>query len=149
MGRTKKVVIPTGGLPVRESITSSSSKKKSKKKKKVASDAAPYDEAVDRRNAGAATDTLPVMDASAFVNQKRNESFESTETTDDDEEDEDGLVSSTFRVMLVGACLLGTGTLAFHQIPGLLPHNQENGDDGEDVDRWINAFYCATMTLTT
>ena len=51
---------------------------------------------------------------------------------------------STVRVLLVGAALLSIGTTGFYHLPGMI---KGGGDDGSN--RLVNAFYCATMTLTT
>jgi hypothetical protein len=46
------------------------------------------------------------------------------------------------RVLLLGLSLLTVGTVGFYKIPGLL-------SDQAPGSRWVNAFYCAAVTLTT
>ena len=49
---------------------------------------------------------------------------------------------SSARVIVVGMGLVGVGMLGFYHIPGLMA-------DDVKGDRFINAFYCAAITLTT
>lgn len=49
---------------------------------------------------------------------------------------------SWVRVLALGACLLGTGTVSFRYLPGLL-------NDSAPGSPWVNAFYCSAITLTT
>ena len=49
---------------------------------------------------------------------------------------------SSLRVLALGVALLVLGTIGFFQIPGMI------SDEAEGT-KWINAFYCAVMTLTT
>ena len=59
---------------------------------------------------------------------------------------------STMRVALVGASLLTVGTVGFYHIPGLIRKHDidhDHHDHPSANNRWIDAFYCATMTLTT
>lgn len=49
---------------------------------------------------------------------------------------------STSRLLTVAASLLVIGTLGFYHLDGMIV------DDAEG-DRWVNAFYCCVMTLTT
>ena len=57
---------------------------------------------------------------------------------------------STVRVFVVGATLLLIGTAGFYHLPGMMQSKQDGDDeDGDDSHRLVNAFYCATMTLTT
>jgi hypothetical protein len=49
---------------------------------------------------------------------------------------------SWIRVMALGMCLLGTGTVSFRYLPGLL-------NDSAPGSPWVNAFYCSAITLTT
>ena len=51
---------------------------------------------------------------------------------------------STARVLLVGAALLTVGTLGFYYIPGLIQKDMDSPGN-----HLINAFYCASITLTT
>jgi hypothetical protein len=53
---------------------------------------------------------------------------------------------SWVRVLLLGACLLGMGTVSFRYVPGLL---QESAKDANGYSPWISAFYCSAITLTT
>jgi hypothetical protein len=55
--------------------------------------------------------------------------------------DEGGKLSSQ-RVVMLGASILTIGTLGFYYMPGMIL-------DGAAGSRLVNAFYCATMTLTT
>jgi hypothetical protein len=49
---------------------------------------------------------------------------------------------SWIRVLALGACLLGTGTVSFRYLPGLL-------NESAPGSPWVNAFYCSAITLTT
>jgi hypothetical protein len=49
---------------------------------------------------------------------------------------------SWVRVLALGVCLLGTGTVSFRYLPGLL-------NDSAPGSPWVNAFYCSAITLTT
>lgn len=49
---------------------------------------------------------------------------------------------SSGRVLLLGALLLGFGAVGFHEIPGMI-------SDEAGGTKWVNAVYCAVMTLTT
>jgi hypothetical protein len=49
---------------------------------------------------------------------------------------------SSSRLLAVAAALLGIGTLGFYHIDGMIV------DDAKG-DRWVNAFYCSVITLTT
>lgn len=49
---------------------------------------------------------------------------------------------SWVRVLALGASLLGTGTVSFRYLPGLL-------NDSAPGSPWVNAFYCSAITLTT
>lgn len=49
---------------------------------------------------------------------------------------------SLSRLFTVAAILIGVGTVGFYIIDGMMA-----GDD--KGHRWINAFYCCVMTLTT
>jgi hypothetical protein len=49
---------------------------------------------------------------------------------------------STLRVVGLGVALVGFGALGFHQIPGMIAEDAPG-------NKWINAVYCAVITLTT
>jgi hypothetical protein len=49
---------------------------------------------------------------------------------------------SWVRVLALGAGLLGTGTVCFRYLPGLL-------NESAPGSPWVNAFYCSAITLTT
>eukprot|EP00804_Cyclotella_cryptica_P020867 CCRYP_011457-RB/>CCRYP_011457-RB protein AED:0.27 eAED:0.27 QI:51/0/0.5/1/0/0.5/2/0/159 len=51
-----------------------------------------------------------------------------------------GLSSS--RLLTVAATLMGVGTVGFYNIDGMMAHDAKG-------HRWINAFYCCVITLTT
>jgi hypothetical protein len=49
---------------------------------------------------------------------------------------------SSYRVILLGAALVGVGAIGFHAIPGMI-------SDDATGSRWVNAVYCSVITLTT
>ena len=49
---------------------------------------------------------------------------------------------STTRLLSVAAALVGVGTLGFRYIDGLISEDAEGNE-------WVNAFYCAVITMTT
>ena len=49
---------------------------------------------------------------------------------------------SSLRVVFMGTSLLAMGTLGFYHLPGMIAPDAPGS-------REINAFYCATVTLTT
>jgi hypothetical protein len=57
---------------------------------------------------------------------------------------------SWVRVLLLGACLLGMGTVSFRYVPGLLQESAKGEAEANGGSSpWVNAFYCSAITLTT
>ncbi|KAG7353803.1 ion channel [Nitzschia inconspicua] len=60
---------------------------------------------------------------------------------------------SSTRIILTGLSLVGIGMLGFYYIPGLMVADVDVAADDDEPskngDRWINAFYCSAISLTT
>lgn len=95
-----------------------------------------------------------------FKNQQDGSSAPADDTVLEEEEDDDDRFLATTsttatdqklsssRVIMVGMGLVGIGMLGFYYIPGLMM--AVNDDDNEkEGDRWVDAFYCSAITLTT
>jgi len=49
---------------------------------------------------------------------------------------------SSRRIALLGLFLIAIGAIGFHQIPNMVVEDAAG-------NKWVNAVYCAVMTLTT
>ena len=47
------------------------------------------------------------------------------------------------KTLLLGGALVAAGALGFHELPGMI------GGEGVSDNKWIDAFYCSVITLTT
>jgi Ion channel len=92
-----------------------------------------------------------------FPRQVKKEE-ESADNADNEEEDLDLLppspdskmLLSSSRIIMMGMSLVGIGMLGFYYIPGLMAAPAEDDNDPtKGGDRWVNAFYCSVITLTT
>ena len=53
------------------------------------------------------------------------------------------LISMAPKTLLLGGALVAAGALGFHELPGMI------GGEGVSDNKWIDAFYCSVITLTT
>ena len=54
-------------------------------------------------------------------------------------------MASTAKTLALGAALVFAGAVGFHELPGMI--SNEGGDIS--TNKWIDSFYCSTITLTT
>lgn len=68
-------------------------------------------------------------------------------------ESNNNAVVSSSRILLMGMSLVGIGMVGFYYLPGLMkeqdPTTITKEGGGEVESRWIDAFYCSVVTLTT
>ena len=53
-------------------------------------------------------------------------------------------MTSTSKTLALGAALVFAGAVGFHELPGMISNE---GDIS--TNKWIDSFYCSTITLTT